>query len=78
MKCPECGGDAHNFGRHFKSPKKMDKKQWAKIRFLFEHGFRFQKIRPDSCAEESIPYPKSSEEAKEFIVKYKQYALKNK
>ena len=24
MVCPDCGGVAHNFGRHFKAPKKTD------------------------------------------------------
>ena len=27
LKCPECGGMSHNFGRHFKAPKKSNIKQ---------------------------------------------------
>lgn len=41
--CPHCCGTAHNLGRHFKAPKRTDKKQWAKVGFLMEHGFFFQK-----------------------------------
>ena len=41
MKCPDCGGEAYNFGRHFKVPKKADKKQWEKVERLFLAVFRF-------------------------------------
>ncbi|WP_394132215.1 hypothetical protein [Marinobacter nauticus] len=75
LKCPECGSSAHNFGRHFKAPKKSNKKQWDKIRFLFEHGFRFQKIRVGSGHHDTVPYPETLEEAKEFVVTYKDYAI---
>ncbi len=73
LKCPNCGGVSHNFGRHFKPPKKTDKKQWSKVRFLFEHGFTFQKIYDQSQNGLNIPYPKTLEEAKAFVVKYKEY-----
>ncbi len=72
--CPECGGSAYNFGRHFKSPKKTDAKQWKKIRFLFDNGIRFQKIRPIPNSTESIPYPDTLEEARGFVVKYKDFS----
>jgi len=75
LRCPECGGSAHNFGRHFKAPKKLDKKQWDNIRFLFEHGFRFQKIRVNIDHHDTVPYPETLEEAKEFVVTYKDYAI---
>ena len=75
LKCPECGGSAHNFGRHFKAPKKSNKKQWDKIRFLLEHGFRFQKIRVGSGHHDTVLYPETLEEAKEFVVTYKDYAI---
>ena len=77
LVCPNCGGISHNFGRHFKAPKKSDKKQWAKIIFLFKHGFRFQKIRLSThqTHHDTISYPDTLEEAKEFVVKYKDYAI---
>ncbi|WP_031565940.1 hypothetical protein [Rheinheimera texasensis] len=76
LKCPECGGIAHNFGRHFKAPKKNDLKLWQKITYLFEHGFRFQKICIKENSIETVPYPETLEAAKEFVVKYKNYAIK--
>ena len=77
LKCPDCSGSAYNFGRHFKAPKKSDKKQWKKIHFLFEHGFRFQKIRSGSGHHDTVPYPDTLEQAKEFVLKYRKFALKN-
>jgi hypothetical protein len=75
LPCPECGGLAHNFGRHFKAPKKTDVRQWEKVRFLFGHGFRFQKIRTGPGHHDTVAYPETLEEAKEFVVKYKQYSV---
>lgn len=74
LKCSDCGGPSYNFGRHFKPPKKTDQKQWEKIRFLFEHGFRFQKIRSNLPSTDSVPYPETLAEAREFVVKYKDHA----
>jgi len=77
LKCPNCNGFSYNLGRHFKAPKKTDKKQWQKIKFLFDHGFRFQKIRINPDRIDSVPYPKTLEEAKVFVLKYKEFALSN-
>ena len=76
LPCPNCGGTAYNLGRHFKAPKKTDKKQWNKIQFLVKNGFRFQKIRIGSGDHDTVPYPDTLEEAKEFVIKYKDYAIK--
>lgn len=75
LVCPECRGAAYNFGRHFKAPKKSDKKQWAKVRYLFDHGFRFQKIRLNPNSFDSVPYPETLSQAKEFVEKYKKFAI---
>jgi DNA replicative helicase MCM subunit Mcm2 (Cdc46/Mcm family) len=75
LKCPNCGGISHNLGRHFKAPKKTDAKQWAKVKFLIEHGFFFQKIYDKNNNGLNIPYPKTLEEAEEFVVRYKEYAI---
>jgi hypothetical protein len=76
LPCPECGGATYNFGRHFKAPKKTDAKQWQKVRYLFDHGFWFQKIRTGPGNHDTIPYPETLEEAKEFVVKYQAYTIK--
>ena len=77
MECPNCQGAMYNLGRHFKAPKKSDTEQWKKVAFLIDHGFFFQKIRPDSNGNESVPYPKTLDEAKEFVVKYNKWSAKN-
>lgn len=45
-----------------------------KIKFLAEHGFVFQKIRTDSNSYDSVPYPDTLPEAREFVVKYRKWA----
>ena len=75
LKCPQCGGHSYNLGRHFKAPKKTDKKQWDKVAYLMNHGFYFQKVYDQEKGGELIPYPKTLQEAKEFVVKYKAYAI---
>ena len=77
LPCPECGGPSHNFGRHFKPPARRDQRQWEKVRFLFDHGFRFQKIRPGSGDRDTVPYPATLEDAREFVLVYAKYALPN-
>ena len=77
MECPICKELAINLGRHFKVPKKSDLAQWKKVKYLVDHGFVFQKIRPEKNSYESVPYPKTLAEAKEFVVKYKKWAIKH-
>jgi len=75
LPCPNCGGVAYNYGRHFKAPIKTDAAQWKKIKFLHDNGFRFQKIRIGSKDKDVVPYPENLEQAREFVIKYKEYAL---
>ena len=75
IECPICKGVAVNLGRHFKPPKKSDFGQWKKVKFLSVHGFLFQKNRPSINSYESIPYPETLAQAKEFVVKYRLFAL---
>jgi DNA-directed RNA polymerase subunit RPC12/RpoP len=69
MKCPECGGTAHRTSRRFKPPKRSDLKQWQKVRFLLEHGFRFFTVRDQSGR--YMRYPSTLDEAREFVRKYR-------
>lgn len=60
----------------FRPPKKSDDKQWKKVKYLVEHGFIFQKIyRKDGPVWYRERYPKTYEQAKEFVVKYKEQAF---
>ena len=74
--CPVCGNTTINLGRNFKPPKKSDLAQWKKVKFLVDNGFVFQKIRVERNSIESIPYPETLSEAKEFVVKYRKWAIK--
>ena len=42
---------------------------------LDQRFLRFQKIRIGSEHHDTVPYPDTLEEAKEFVVKYKHFAL---
>ena len=73
--CPVCSGTTINLGRNFKPPKKSDSAQWKKIKFLVENGFVFQKIRVNPNSYESVPYPETLSEAKNFVIKYRKWAI---
>jgi len=77
IPCPICKSDMYCLGRNFKAPKKSDSSQWAKVQFLISHGFLFQKIRPDGINGDSIPYPKTLDEAREFVIKYADFAIRD-
>lgn len=72
MACPECGGSAHRTSRKFKPPRRTDVRQWEKVRFLLEHGFRFFSVR-DSDGK-YVQYPKTLEEARTFVELYRRQA----
>lgn len=78
MSCPECEGISVNLGRDVKAPKKDDVKQWEKVKFLVDHGFLFQKIRVGASHHDTVRYPETLEEAKEFVQTYKDYAIARK
>ena len=66
--CPECTGELTRLSRKFKAPKARDTAQWAKVKFLVEHGFLFYSVYEQAGAGEvRVPYPKTLEEAREFV-----------
>ena len=72
-KCSECGGVAVGLGRHFKAPKKKNIEQWKKIEYLVANGFYFYHQYDDEG--NSVPYPKTMEEAKLFVKRFRKDAL---
>jgi hypothetical protein len=66
--CPRCGGNASRLDRKFRPPAGDDLKQWEKVRFLYEHGFRFQSV----CDEQGSPvsYPATLAEAEPFVRRF--------
>lgn len=60
----------------FRPPKKSDDRQWAKVRFLVNHGFLFQKIyRKEGPVWYRERYPENLEQAKDFVAQFKDQAL---
>lgn len=57
--------------RKFSAPKCKDLAQWAKVRFLVEHGFRFYPVYdPRAGGILTVKYPNTLEEAKWFVQRY--------
>lgn len=70
--CPECAGPLVALSRKFSAPKSSDIKQWEKVRFLVANGFLFQTVQDRN---ESVRYPKTLDEAREFVAKYSKQAI---
>ena len=79
IKCPICKECAINVGRNFKAPKKSDTSQWKKVKYLVENGFVFQHIyeEQENGSLNKVEYPKTLNDAKEFVLKYKSQAINN-
>lgn len=78
--CPECGEIMTFVHQKFKAPKKSDDKQWKKVAFLIENGFRFEPIFIEIKNGVFMPvsYPKTLSEAKEFVAEIKKNPEKYK
>lgn len=61
--CPSCGGEIYEMGRSFKAPAANDTEQWAKVRALYNAGFRFFSYRSVS----GPPLPARLSEVQAFI-----------
>lgn len=60
----------------FRPPKKSDDRQWAKVIFLVEHGFRFQKVYDKQGGVWTrVRYPSSLEDALLFVKTYRDQAF---
>lgn len=81
--CPLCSSALIFMNQRFRPPKKAEKKKWELVKFLVSNGFPFQHIYNEGRSEyyltkahNYIEYPKTLEEAKEFVVKYKGQTLR--
>jgi predicted RNA-binding Zn-ribbon protein involved in translation (DUF1610 family) len=76
-KCPECGETTVRYDDKFRVPKRTEEAQWKKIEFLRDHGFYFQRVYDeiDEGTFQYANYPTDLNEAKEFVEKYKKYAI---
>lgn len=83
IKCQDCGKQMILLPHRFRPPKKTDSKKWETIKFLIENGFYFQHIYESTETSDHInrlenyaAYPNNLREAKDFVVKYKNQAIK--
>lgn len=75
-KCPTCGGHALRMDVRFRPPKKSDDRQWAKVRYLVDHGFVYQKVyRKQGDAWHRENYPDNLEQAKDFVAAFRDQAI---
>jgi hypothetical protein len=79
--CPNCSKPMAMLLHTFRPLVKTDDKAWDLVMFLWQNGFCFQHIYYEdidnkSNAKKNVPYPKNMAEAKEFVLNYKNQALK--
>ena len=81
-KCPECANDFVFYNHKFKPPQKDDLKAWKIVSYLNEHGFNYQHVYKEvrvhrwESNENYEDYPRTLDEAKEFVIKFKSQAKK--
>jgi predicted nucleic acid-binding Zn-ribbon protein len=81
--CPKCGSVYILYNHKFRPPKKGNLKSWKVISYLYDHGFIFQHVYKDLTlyrwhdSENHAEYPKTLDEAKEFVLKFKSQAKKS-
>jgi hypothetical protein len=71
-RCAQCRGPMVMLSRKFSAPNSKDLAQWAKVKFLIEHGFRFYSVYEphESGGMVRVAYPKTLREAEGFVVRY--------
>ena len=74
--CPQCQGAMTRLSRKFSAPKSSDREQWKKVQYLVEHGFLFYPVQEviGPNAFQRVSYPKTLNEAKLFVERYKSQA----
>lgn len=81
--CPECGQTMTLMVHRFRPPKKVEDKKWLTVKFLVDNGFAYQPIYEEIESKDkqkvkriNIAYPDNLRDAKEFVIKYKDQAIK--
>ena len=83
--CPECGKPMEELYHLFQPPKQTDIKKWKVVKYLVDNGFRYyhvwETVIKNSKGEITgyqnyAKYPESMNDAKEFVTKYKDQAIK--
>ena len=83
--CPQCENPMTELYHLFQPPKQTEKKKWEVVKYLVENGFRYyhvwETINRNSKGEITsyqnyTKYPDNMNDAKEFVEKYQDQALK--
>ncbi len=81
--CPDCGMPMTLMTHRFRPPKKTDNQKWETVKFLVENGFPYQHVSEDVTPKDIgkptkkyAVYPDNLREARQFVEKYKEQALK--
>jgi len=62
--CPQCGAPSAEMGRSFKAPRKSEIKQWQKVEWLWNAGYRFH---TNTGRHDVVPYPDKLSGVEQFI-----------
>jgi hypothetical protein len=68
-----CGGPAEEVHCRFKAPPASKIAQWKKVRYLIEHGFRFQTLGADG---KNVRYPATLKEAEVWVKNWAHRAIR--
>lgn len=81
--CLLCSKKMIFVNHNFRPPKKTEYKKWEVVKFLISEGFPFQHIYQEgksdyykTSSDNYVKYPKTMQEAEEFINKYKAKRLR--
>lgn len=76
--CPDCGEAVVILPHRFRPPKKRDTEKWATVKYLVDHGFRYEHLNPANSPTWSltkygnyVQCPETLREAKEFVETYR-------
>lgn len=73
--CPHCDGEAVRMGQKFRPPKLQADKEWEVVLFLVENGFYFDSIPSEDDFNRYVAYPKTMDEAREFVIRHEDRAI---
>lgn len=78
VNCPHCHIPMILLPHRFKPPKKSEDKKWETVKFLISKGFYYQHIYEyeKDIRQNYVAYPTNLKEAKEFVKKYQNQAIK--
>ena len=74
--CPDCGQAVAVLNQRFRPPKKREVAKWEVAKYLLDHRFYYHPVYANLYGGQSVKYPENMQEAKEFVVAYRHWAIK--